>query len=54
MVFALPSGISSNDKGNGKSSHCEENYENEITDHENEGGNIDDGNIDGLKYPNFQ
>ena len=54
MVFALPSGISSNDKGNVKSSDYEENYENEITDHENEEGNIDDENIDGLKYPNFQ
>ena len=34
-VFGLPSGVSSNDRGNGESSD-EESYENEITDHENE------------------
>ena len=34
-VFGLPSGVSSNDRGNAESSD-EKNYENEITAHENE------------------
>ena len=46
-VFALPSGISSNERGNGESSD-KENYQNEITDHETEEGNIDVENNDGL------
>ena len=45
-VFALPSSILSNNKGNAESSD-EENYENEITDHENKEGNKDDKNING-------
>ena len=52
-VFALPSGISSNDRGNGESSD-EENYQNEITDLETEEGNVDVKNNDGLKYSNCQ
>ena len=52
-VFALPSGISSNDRGNGESSD-EENYQNEITDLETEEGNVDVENNDGLKYSNCQ
>ena len=52
-VFALPSGISSNDRGTGESSD-EENYQNEITDLETEEGNVDVKNNDGLKYSNCQ
>ena len=46
-VLALPSGISSNERGNGESSD-KENYQNEITDHETEEDNIDVENNDGL------
>ena len=46
-VLALPSGISSNERGNGESSD-KENYQNEITDHEPEEDNIDVENNDGL------
>ena len=47
VLFALSSGISSNDRGNSESSD-EENYQNEITDHENEEDNVDDENNDVL------
>ena len=47
-VFELLSGISWNGTSNGEPSDDKEKYENEITDHENEEGNIDDKNIDGL------
>lgn len=47
-VFALPSGISSNDGSNVEPSHAED-LENKIPDHENEKDNIDDESIDGLK-----
>ena len=46
-VLALPSGISSNERGNGESSD-KENYQNEITDDETEEDNIDVENNDGL------
>lgn len=47
-MFALPSGISSNDGSNVEPSDAED-FENKIPDHENEKDNIDDESIDGLK-----